>query len=130
MPMKDLSPCVTSPLAIVKVAKEIDATKKERRGMCREERTLRDGREEKEEEESEGAEGGEKYLYAGGSECWPLTPNQEGQAPVPCEMTRYWRGILPYCVGALPISPDRRNFFFPDDRQLGFLGSERIEVLL
>jgi hypothetical protein len=65
MPMTDLSPWLTSPLAIVKVAKEIDATKKERRGMCREERTLGDGREEKE-EESEGAEGGEKYLYAGG----------------------------------------------------------------
>lgn len=65
MPMKDLSPCVTSPLAIVKVAKEIDATKKERRGMCREERTLRDGREEKEEEESEGAEGGRKIPVRG-----------------------------------------------------------------
>lgn len=65
MPMKDLSPWLTSPLAIVKVAKEIDATKKERRGMCREERTLGDGREEKEEEESEGAEGGEKIPVRG-----------------------------------------------------------------
>lgn len=48
-----------------------------------------DGREEKEEEKREGAEGGEKYLYVGGSECWPLAPNQEGQGPVPSEMTRY-----------------------------------------
>lgn len=63
--------------------------------MCREERTLGDGREEKEEEQSEGAEGGEKYLYTDGSECWPLTPNQEGQARIPCEMTWYRCGILP-----------------------------------
>lgn len=63
--------------------------KREERDECQEERTLGDGREEKEEEKREGAEGGEKYLYVGGSECWPLAPNQEGQGPVTFEMTPY-----------------------------------------
>lgn len=69
MPMMDLSPWLTSPLAIVKVVQETDATNGRKRGdgvkaECQEmEETLhRDGQEERKEEEKkrkrEGEEGG------------------------------------------------------------------------
>lgn len=135
MPMKDLSPWLTSPLAIVKVAKEIDATKKERRGMCREERTLGMGGKKKK-KRAKGRKGEKNTCTRADSEWWPLTPNQEGQAPVPCEMTRYLGNILPYCCRGLADISRSQKIFFPDGSpawygvQWPFLGSERIELLL
>lgn len=86
--------------------------KREERDECQEERTPGDGREEKEEEKREGAEGGEKYLYVGGSECWPLAPNQEGQGPVPFEMTLYGLVFCRIESGPCRYLPIAEFFFF------------------
>lgn len=88
-----------------------------------------DGREEKEEEKREGAEGGEKYLYVGGSECWPLAPNQEGQGPVPFEMTRYCPVFCRIASGSCRYLPIAEFFFFLYDRQLDWQW-RRVAILL
>lgn len=66
----------------------------------------------KKKKREKGAEGGEKYLYAGGSECWPLAPNQEGQGPVRLEIMRYRLVFCRIDSGPCRYLPIAEIFFF------------------
>lgn len=98
------------------------------------------GGKKKKKRREKGAEGGEKYLYVGGSECWPLAPNQEGQGPLGPEIMRY---CLVFCridsapCRYLPIAEfffslrlDLAEWpFFDDQERDGSLHSECLSLL-